>query len=80
MALNLASAHDTNLITALNALRRYGAKLPGNDAIEVVAVEARDVWTFGERCSAEVEASIPVAVEMGKRLLEKTGLDLGLTR
>ena len=28
MALNLASAHDTNLITALNALRRYGAKLP----------------------------------------------------
>lgn len=72
--LNVASAHDTNLITALDALRQYGAALPTNDAIHVIAIESRDVWTFAEQCSPEVEASIPGAAGQVLRLLGKIGV------
>lgn len=61
--LNSASAHDTNLATALQALRRFDAGLPPDSAIEFVAIEAEDVWTFSEECTPSVEASIPHAVE-----------------
>jgi hydrogenase maturation protease len=61
--LNMTSAHDTNLATALRALRRFGADIPTDGAIDIVAVEAQDVWTFSEECTPEVEASVPVAVE-----------------
>ncbi len=67
--LNSASAHDTNLRTALAALRRFGAALPPDEAIEVVAVEAADVWTFAERCTPAVAASVPRAAEMVLALL-----------
>lgn len=60
--LNMASAHDTNLSTALHTLRRYGAGVPRDDAISVIAVEASDVWTFAERCTPAVEASVPGAI------------------
>jgi len=61
--LNTASAHDTNLLTALTALRRCGAALPPPEAIYVVGVEAQDVLTFGERCTPPVEAAIAAAAE-----------------
>jgi hydrogenase maturation protease len=67
--LNTASAHDTNLSTALRALRRFGAEVPDDDAIEVVAVEAQDVWTFGERCTPQIETSIPSAASLVMELL-----------
>lgn len=67
--LNTASAHDTNLPTALVALRRFQADLPGDDAIDVVAVEAHDVLTFGEQCTPAVERSISAAVEVLLSLL-----------
>lgn len=67
--LNTASAHDTNLATALRALRRFGADVPQDDAIHIVAVEAQDVWTFSERCSPPVEAAIPVAAQLVKELI-----------
>lgn len=67
--LNLASAHDTNLITALDTLRRYGAACPDDGAIQLVAIEALDVWTFSEQCSPQVEASIPVAAAIVRILL-----------
>lgn len=67
--LNTASAHDTNLATALHALRRFDADLPQDDAIHIVAIEAQDVWTFGERCSQPVEAAIPAAVQLVQRLI-----------
>ncbi len=72
--LNVASTHDTNLVTALDALRQYGAMLPANDAIHVIAIESRDVWTFAEQCSPEVEASVPEAAGHVLRVLEKIGL------
>ncbi len=71
--LNTASAHDTNLRTALVALRRFGAELPPDEAIDVVAVEAADVWTFAERCTPAVVASVPQAVETVLGLLSADG-------
>ncbi len=67
--LNTASAHDTNLITALAALRRYEAVVPADDAIEIVAIEAQDVLTFSEQCTPAVESSIPAAVQIVMGLL-----------
>ena len=69
--LNSASAHDTNIITALRALRRFGAKLPFDRDIDVIAVEAQDVWTFSEQCTPAVEAGIPQAVSVVMRLFEE---------
>jgi hydrogenase maturation protease len=66
--LNTASSHDTNLTTALAALRRFRAVVPVNDAIDVIAVEAQDVLTFSESCTPLVEKSIPFAVEGVLRL------------
>ena len=71
--LNTASAHDTNLRTALAALRRFGAALPPDEAIHVVAVEAADVWTFAERCTPEVAAAVPRAAETVLGLLAECG-------
>jgi hydrogenase maturation protease len=65
--LNTSSTHDTNLATALRVGREMGATLPGDDKIRIVAIEAEDVLTFGERCSPAVEAAIPVAA---RRVLE----------
>ncbi|MEW6579425.1 MAG: hydrogenase maturation protease [Chloroflexota bacterium] len=67
--LNMASAHDTNLATALRALRRYGAQVPADEDIDIIAVEAQDVWTFREECTPEVRASLPEAVELVLRLV-----------
>jgi hydrogenase maturation protease len=67
--LNTASTHDTNLPTALQALRRFGAEVPDDDDIEIVAVEVQDVWTFGEQCTPAVEQAIPAAASVVLRLL-----------
>ena len=69
--LNMASAHDTNLRTALHALRRFGANVPPDKSIEIVAIEAHDVWTFSERFSPEVEAAIPEAVDTVRELIQR---------
>jgi hydrogenase maturation protease len=61
--LNTASSHDTNLGTALAALRRCKAIVPSDHAIDIVAVEVQDVLTFSESCTAAVEASIADAVK-----------------
>ncbi len=67
--LNMASAHDTNMVTALRALRRFGAELPSEDAIAIVAIEAQDVWTFAEQCTPAVEESLPEAASLTLRVL-----------
>jgi len=58
-----ASAHDVNLATALEFGRRAGARLPDNKRIELIAIEAEDVRTFGERGTPAGEAAVPRAVE-----------------
>jgi hydrogenase maturation protease len=67
--LNMASAHDTNLATALRALRRYGARVPADEDIDIIAVEAQDVWTFREECTPEVQTGLAGAVELVLRLV-----------
>ena len=56
-----ACIHDVDLSTALELGRRSGAALPSLGDIRVVAVEAADVHSFGEECTAAVAASIPLA-------------------
>jgi len=58
-----ASAHDVNLATALEFGRQAGAHVPHNRNVRLVGVEARDILTFGERCTPEVQAAVPRAVE-----------------
>jgi hydrogenase maturation protease len=67
--LNSASAHDTKLSTAISTLRRVGVSMP--DDIQFVAVEALDVWTFGEECSPLVRESLPLVVDLVVRLLHE---------
>ncbi len=57
-----ASAHDMNLPTAMEMGRRLGMDLP--DRVEIFAIEALDVVTFGETCTPRVTAAIPVATEL----------------
>lgn len=71
--LNMASAHDTNLATALRAMRRYGARVPSDEAIDIIAIEALDVWTFREECTPEVQRSLSEAVALVLRLVGRQG-------
>ena len=65
------SAHDLTLPEALAFGRLLGMTVPADDAIDIFAVEAEDVLTFGEACTAAVEAAIPGAAEA---VLEMAGL------
>jgi hydrogenase maturation protease len=64
-----ASAHDTDLRTALALGRQMGAGLPPNHDVHVVAIEAVDVWTFTEECTPAVKAGIENAVQTVLTLL-----------
>jgi hydrogenase maturation protease len=59
-----ASAHDANLRTALDLGRRAGARLPPDDGITLIGIEASDVLSFSETLTPEVKAAIPGAVHM----------------
>jgi len=56
-----ASAHDMNLPTAMEMGRRLGLALP--ERVEIFAIEAQDVVTFGEACTPQVAAVIPAVTE-----------------
>ncbi len=64
-----ASTHDMNLPTALEMGRRLGLALP--DSVEILAVEAEDVTTFGETCTPAVAAAVPVVTELILQLLKR---------
>ena len=57
------SAHDVNLLTALEVGRQAGAQLPPQSEILIVGVEAADVQTFDEALTPELETALPQAVE-----------------
>lgn len=59
-----ASAHDANLRTALDLGRRVGARLPPDDDITLIGIEASDVLSFDESLTPEVEAAVPGVVHM----------------
>ena len=52
-----ASAHDTNLVTALDAGRQVGLLLPNDITIYAVCVE--NIMDFGEEPTPAVAAAIP---------------------
>ena len=66
-----ASAPDVSLPTALAFGRRSGARLPPDESLQVIAVEAQDVETFGEELTAAVEAAVPRAAAQVLTVLDQ---------
>jgi hydrogenase maturation protease len=65
---HLGSAHETNLMTALDVGRSLGAHLP--DRVTVVGIESPGVYDFGESLSPEIEGAIPGAVQAVLEILQ----------
>ena len=63
-----ASAHDTSLMTALQAAQSMGADIPSR--VDVVTVEARTSYDFSEQLSPEIAAAVPIATQVVLRLLD----------
>jgi hydrogenase maturation protease len=61
-ARHAASPHDIDVGTALELGSRLGLPLPKQ--MVIFGVEAADVGTFSEECTAQVREAIPVCVEM----------------
>jgi hydrogenase maturation protease len=72
--MNTASVHDANLATALRLGRSLGAVLPADDDIDVIAVEAVDVLTFGDTPIPAVADAVPVAAGLVLDVLAFEGL------
>jgi hydrogenase maturation protease len=64
---HFSSAHDTTLQNAIDMGRRMGAQLP--EEIEIVAIEAQQIYDFSEELSAPVSNALPKAVKTVKELL-----------
>ena len=64
---HFSSAHDTTLQNAIDMGRRMGAQLPKE--IEIVAIEAQQIYDFSEELSAPVSNALPEAVKTVKELL-----------
>jgi hydrogenase maturation protease len=58
-----------NLPTALAFGRQAGARLPADEDIQLVGIEAQDVLTFSEECTPAVAAAIPRAAQTVMDLL-----------
>ena len=63
-----ASAHDTSLITALQAAQSMGADVPSR--VDVVTIEASLSLDFTEVLSPAIAAAVPVAVQEVLKLLD----------
>jgi hydrogenase maturation protease len=62
--------HDTSLRNALNVGRSMDIPLPGDEDVQIVAIEAENVYDFSEILSPQVEAAVPKAVEAVLQLIE----------
>ncbi len=63
------SAHDTSLQTALALGRSLGADLPSE--VLLLGIETQPSFEFGEDLTPEVEAAVPVAVDLLLDQLER---------
>jgi len=61
-AKHFSSPHQTTLVTALELGKMLGLVMP--QKITIFAVEAKDIASFSEKCTPEVERAIPEAVKM----------------
>ena len=57
-----SSSHQINLVTALELGKMLDLTMP--QEITIFAVEAKDITSFSEKCTPEVERAIPEAVKM----------------
>jgi hydrogenase maturation protease len=74
MAGHSASVHDASLSTALKTAESLGAEIPKR--VDVVAVEAQNVYDFSEELSPPVAAAVPRAVQAVLTLLQGAPYDL----
>jgi hydrogenase maturation protease len=63
-----ASAHDINLVTALELGKKLRLAMPSK--IDIFGIEVAETERFSETCTPSVAAAIPVCVEM---ILEELG-------
>jgi hydrogenase maturation protease len=70
-SLHSGSTHDLSLPGALALGRCLGLSLPDDGAITIVAVEVKDVTTFGETCTPQVQATVPRAAQMVLQILSE---------
>ncbi|HUH98443.1 MAG TPA: hydrogenase maturation protease [Anaerolineales bacterium] len=63
-----ASVHDASLMTALQAAQSVGADVPAR--VDVVAIEAKNVYEFSEQLSPEIEKAVPLAAKEVLKLLD----------
>jgi hydrogenase maturation protease len=59
---HFSSPHQINLVTALELGKILGLAMP--QEITIFAVEAKDITSFSEKCTPEVEQAIPEVVKM----------------
>jgi len=59
-AKHLSSPHQINLVTALELGKLLNLAMP--EKITIFAVEVKDITTFSEKCTSEVERAIPAVV------------------
>jgi hydrogenase maturation protease len=72
-SLHSGSAHDLSFTAALALGRELGMKIPEDRDIKIVAIQAEDVQTLGEKMTPAVEAAIPSAVETILGILGNNG-------
>ena len=65
-AKHFSSPHQVNLVTALELGKMLDLAMP--QKITIFAVEAKDISTFSEKCTPEVEQAIP---KLAKMVLEE---------
>lgn len=66
--LHTFSSHETDFLTMLEMGKQlFPDKMP--EDIAIVAIEAEDILTISDRCTARVEEAIPRAVELIKSSL-----------
>ena len=63
-----ATPHDVNFATAMELGKQVGVALPRQ--IIIFAIEVKDVTTFNENCTPEVESAISHCVEMVRTVVE----------
>ena len=61
-AKHFSSPHQINLVTALELGKMLDLAMP--QKITIFAVEAKDITSFSEKCTPEVEQAIPEVVKM----------------
>ena len=65
-----ATPHDINLATALELGKRLGIKLPRD--MLIFAIEVKEVTSFSEECTPQVEKAIPICAGMVIKELDKS--------